>query len=309
VTAIRGGEIDIEAATVVLASGVATQRLADMAQVNIPLKESQGVLVHTRPQPKLVDRVVLAPGVHCKQKLDGRVVVGGKVVAGAGTADDEAPAPGEYGQRILREAARVLPGIRGVAVERVTVGRRVMPADEYPVIGFSDLDRAVGCTRDFGRRAHQLIGAISSVPVHQLIAPVSLNLQVHLRVHFQVELQDRLRRYCWWVRTIFNRRVSGVLLTGCAETGCLHGRGFVTRAIYRAARVSKQSFRTFDTAHPDSGIIAFSHDIALERALEKAGTWDKGNHTASVSIGVGRASGGQNFFAARRCREARVEAV
>jgi glycine/D-amino acid oxidase-like deaminating enzyme len=138
VTAIRGGEIDIEAATVVLASGVATQRLADMAQVNIPLKESQGVLVHTRPQPKLVDRVVLAPGVHCKQKLDGRVVVGGKVVAGAGTADDEAPAPGEYGQRILREAARVLPGIRGVAVERVTVGRRVMPADEYPVIGFSD---------------------------------------------------------------------------------------------------------------------------------------------------------------------------
>ena len=35
-------------------------------------------------------------------------------------------------------AARVLPGIRGVAVERVTVGHRVMPADEYPVIGFSE---------------------------------------------------------------------------------------------------------------------------------------------------------------------------
>jgi glycine/D-amino acid oxidase-like deaminating enzyme len=138
VTAIRSGESSINADTVVLASGVATQRLAEMAEVRIPLKESQGVLVHTRPQPKQIDRVVIAPGVHCKQKLDGRVVVGGRIVAGVGTADGEAPDPLDNGQRILREAARVLPGIRGVAVERVTVGQRVMPVDEYPVIGFSD---------------------------------------------------------------------------------------------------------------------------------------------------------------------------
>ncbi|HTB18053.1 MAG TPA: FAD-binding oxidoreductase, partial [Bryobacteraceae bacterium] len=138
VTAIRAGESSLDGATFVLAAGIATQQLAAMAEVDIPLKESQGVLVHTRPQPKLIDRVVLAPGVHCKQKLDGRVVVGGQIVAGVGTADIELPEPGENGQPILREAARVLPGIRGVAVERVTVGHRVMPADEYPVIGFSD---------------------------------------------------------------------------------------------------------------------------------------------------------------------------
>ncbi len=138
VKAIRAGESTIDADVVVLASGVATQRLAEMAKVSIPLKESQGVLVHTRPQPKLIDRVVLAPGVHCKQKLDGRVVVGGQIVAGVGTADGEAPDPADNGQRILREAARVLPGVRGVAVERVTVGLRVMPVDEYPIVGFCD---------------------------------------------------------------------------------------------------------------------------------------------------------------------------
>jgi glycine/D-amino acid oxidase-like deaminating enzyme len=138
VTALRAGESSLHADTVVLASGVATQRLAELAEVSIPLKESQGVLVHTRPQPKLIDRVVLAPKMHCKQKLDGRVVVGGRIVAGVGTADGEAPIPGENGQRILREAARVLTGIRGVAVERVTVGYRVMPIDEYPVVGFSE---------------------------------------------------------------------------------------------------------------------------------------------------------------------------
>jgi glycine/D-amino acid oxidase-like deaminating enzyme len=138
VTALRAGEISLEASTVVLASGAATEKLAEMAEVSIPMKESQGVLVHTRPQPKLIDRVVLAPGVHCKQKQDGRVVVGGHIVAGVGTAKGDVAEPGENGQRILREAAGVLPGVRGVAVERVTVGYRVMPVDEYPVVGFTD---------------------------------------------------------------------------------------------------------------------------------------------------------------------------
>jgi glycine/D-amino acid oxidase-like deaminating enzyme len=141
VTAIQAGESSLEAGVVVMACGVAIPRLAEMAEVSVPLKESEGVLVHTRPQPKLIDRVVLAPGIHCKQKLDGRVVVGGPIVAGLGTsidpAGDAAPEPGEYAKRILRDAAQVLPGLRGVAVERVTLGHRVMPVDEYPIVGFA----------------------------------------------------------------------------------------------------------------------------------------------------------------------------
>jgi glycine/D-amino acid oxidase-like deaminating enzyme len=137
VTAIQAGESSLEAGVVVLACGVAIPRLAEMAGVSVALKESEGVLVHTRPQPKLIDRVVLAPDIHCKQKLDGRVVVGGPVVAGPGTAAGTPPEPGEYGKRILTEAAQVLPGLRGVGVERITLGRRVMPVDEYPIVGFA----------------------------------------------------------------------------------------------------------------------------------------------------------------------------
>jgi glycine/D-amino acid oxidase-like deaminating enzyme len=144
VAGVSGEQGTLDAGVVVLASGIATQRLAETAEVHVPLKESTGVLVHTRPQPKLIDRVVLAPGMHCKQKLDGRVVVGGPIVAGLGTANGAAldlstpAAINDHGQRILRQAASVLPGIRGVAVERITVGHRVLPADEYPVIGFSE---------------------------------------------------------------------------------------------------------------------------------------------------------------------------
>jgi glycine/D-amino acid oxidase-like deaminating enzyme len=145
VTAIQAAGTSIEAGVVVLACGVAIPRLAETAGVSVPLKESEGVLVHTRPQPKLIDRVVLAPGIHCKQKLDGRVIVGGPIVAGPSMAIDPetsaaagtAPEPVEYAKRILREAAQVLPGLRGVAVESVTLGRRVMPVDEYPIVGFT----------------------------------------------------------------------------------------------------------------------------------------------------------------------------
>ena len=145
VTAIQAPESSLEAGVVVLACGVAVPGLAESAGVSVPLKESEGVLVHTRPQPKLIDRVVLAPEIHCKQKLDGRVLVGGRIVAGLGTATGTATGPAagtepelaEYGKRILRQAAAVLPGLRGVAVERITLGRRVMPVDEYPVVGFA----------------------------------------------------------------------------------------------------------------------------------------------------------------------------
>jgi glycine/D-amino acid oxidase-like deaminating enzyme len=137
-TAVRGAEHSIAGDVFVLAAGIGSARLAETAGFSVPFKPSRGVLVHTRPQPKLIDRIVLAPDMHCKQKLDGRVVVGGRIVAGAGTADASVIEREEDGQRILREAARVLPGIRGVAVERVTLGERVMPVDEYPIVGFSD---------------------------------------------------------------------------------------------------------------------------------------------------------------------------
>ncbi len=141
VKSLVAGEDSVDADVVVLASGVATQQLGALAKVNVPLKESPSVLVHTRPQPRLIDRVIVAPAVHCRQKLDGRVLVGGQIVAGAGTAvdaEDSAGDPTELGRRILRDAAQVLPGLRGVAVERVTLGHRVMPVDEYPVIGFCE---------------------------------------------------------------------------------------------------------------------------------------------------------------------------
>jgi glycine/D-amino acid oxidase-like deaminating enzyme len=124
----------IEARAVVLASGVDSPRLAQLAGVNVPLKDAPGVLVHITPERPLVDRIVQAPGVHFRQKLDGRIVAGGQIVGGAGTAETPVADP----QAIFHQAVRFLPALAQSAIEQVTLGYRVMPADEYPIIGFAE---------------------------------------------------------------------------------------------------------------------------------------------------------------------------
>ena len=124
----------IEADTIVLACGVNSPQLAQLAGVTIPLKDAPGILVHTSPLPHLLNRIVQAPGVHFRQKLDGRFIIGGQIVAGAGTATTDIADSHE----IFREASRYLPALADAAIEQVTLGYRVMPADEYPIIGFAE---------------------------------------------------------------------------------------------------------------------------------------------------------------------------
>jgi glycine/D-amino acid oxidase-like deaminating enzyme len=130
--AIHTSQGAIDADTVVLACGVGSPQLAQLAGVNVPLKDAPGVLVHTTPQRPLIDRIVQAPGVHFKQQLDGRIVAGGQIVGGAGTA--QTPKADEL--EIFARLGEFLD-FAG-AIEQVTLGYRVMPADEYPIIGFAD---------------------------------------------------------------------------------------------------------------------------------------------------------------------------
>jgi glycine/D-amino acid oxidase-like deaminating enzyme len=132
VRAVHTSQGAIEAAAVVLACGVGSPQLAQLAGVNVPLKSAPGVLVHITPDRPLIDRIVQAPGVHFRQKLDGRIVAGGQIVGGAGTA--ETPSADEL--KIFRRLGEFLD-FAG-AIEQVTLGYRVMPADEYPIIGYAE---------------------------------------------------------------------------------------------------------------------------------------------------------------------------
>jgi len=123
----------IETDFLVLAAGVDTPRLARMVEVNVPLKESTGVLAHTAPCARLVDRIALAPGANIKQNPDGRIVTGADFVASTLKNAGE-----KEGVKLLRNAGQFAAKIKKAKLETVTLGYRVLPQDGYPVVGFSE---------------------------------------------------------------------------------------------------------------------------------------------------------------------------
>ena len=122
----------IRADTAVLAAGIDAPRLAARLGLRIPLVDAPGVLAHTAPLvERVAKRVLLAPEIHLKQQLDGRVVIG-EHAGGFHSAD----ASRTHGEQLLAAAAHWLPALAKAELERVTLGRRPMPADGKPIVGF-----------------------------------------------------------------------------------------------------------------------------------------------------------------------------
>ena len=115
----------------VLACGLDSPFLARMAGLEVPLHSTPGVLAHSAPAPRLLGRVALAPGAHMKQNPDGRVVTG--LEFGGALSSNKSTA---RGREMLREASRFLPALKNLPLERVTLGWRVLPKDEFPIVGF-----------------------------------------------------------------------------------------------------------------------------------------------------------------------------
>lgn len=124
------GEIACDA--LVVACGIDTPAVASKAGVAVPLKDAPGVLIHTTPLPPLTGPVTLAPRAHFRQYADGRLV------AGVDFGGSEVPdATFDYGQELMARAAEYLPALSAASLESVSRGQRVMPLDEYPIVGFA----------------------------------------------------------------------------------------------------------------------------------------------------------------------------
>jgi glycine/D-amino acid oxidase-like deaminating enzyme len=133
---------DLPADVLVIACGTDTRRIAAMAGLHVPLKDSPGVLVHTAPTRALLNRVVLAPGAHMKQKADGRIVTG--VGFGGTPTTDSSMAAAETFLRTA--AAGVVAALDTAKVEYVTLGNRPLPSDGFPIVGFPPKRRDIYVT-------------------------------------------------------------------------------------------------------------------------------------------------------------------
>jgi glycine/D-amino acid oxidase-like deaminating enzyme len=119
-----------EADVVVDCAGPATDEVARLAGVAVPLDRVPGRLVYTSPVSTTLRRPIHAPGVHFRPDGGGRVVLA--------TDDHDVTfdaRPAWAPERSLARAVAHLPPLAGAGVEAVRVGVRPMPPDQKPMVG------------------------------------------------------------------------------------------------------------------------------------------------------------------------------
>jgi glycine/D-amino acid oxidase-like deaminating enzyme len=135
IASVQGEAGEISAEHVVLAAGVACERLAAGLGVTLPMANRLGFLAQSAPLPPMLNGLVLAPQAHMRQNADGRIIVGADFAGGAAPDDADAAA-----EELLASVRGLLAqdGDKGgdaVRLQRHTLGLRPVPGDGLPVIG------------------------------------------------------------------------------------------------------------------------------------------------------------------------------
>jgi glycine/D-amino acid oxidase-like deaminating enzyme len=120
-----------EADVVVDCAGSATDEVARLAGVEIPLDRVPGRLIYTTPVASTLRRPIHGPGVHFRPDGGGRIVL-------AEFAHDQVwrePAEPWPAEQSLAAVAVHFPALAGARVETTRFGVRPMPRDERPMVG------------------------------------------------------------------------------------------------------------------------------------------------------------------------------
>lgn len=130
---VTGVETDagpIAADEVVLAAGIAVPELAASVGVEVATTAPPGLLVHSKPHPRLLNGLVLAEAAHLRQTADGRVVAGADFT-GTDLGDD----PEATARDLFERAKAMLKGADRLEFDRFTIGLRPTPSDGFPIVG------------------------------------------------------------------------------------------------------------------------------------------------------------------------------
>lgn len=145
---------DFEAPKVVLAVGANSKFIYETTGIDIPQRTTPGIIAITKPLPKIITRVLSAPGVHIHQRLDGRIVLGEQ--AGAPQTPHHKQRliskPNHYPNRelaqehfnrMLKLAVKIIPELNVAELDDIYIGWRPLPIDGHPVLGFSDNSKQI----------------------------------------------------------------------------------------------------------------------------------------------------------------------
>ena len=134
---------ELEADQVVFACGIDTDNLLSINSITTP---KPGVIVRTRPSGKLLNKIVVGPGVHVHQQLDGRVIFGEQAGAPSSHLERLKEKPKGFPSELfarqhtdqILKMATFINNLGTLEVERTSIGWRPLPRDGKPVIGRLD---------------------------------------------------------------------------------------------------------------------------------------------------------------------------
>jgi glycine/D-amino acid oxidase-like deaminating enzyme len=127
----------LPADAVVNCAGPGAAAVARFAGLDLPMRNTRGVLIYTSPAAVSVGRVIHAPDVHLRPDGAGRLLLHARGIDDAARAsDDGGISVDQAAVGKVVEAGRVLyPALRAGCVESVRVGVRPIPGDGLPVLG------------------------------------------------------------------------------------------------------------------------------------------------------------------------------
>ena len=154
----------IHADETVVAAGASTAQLLDSVGLTFKMTAPAGLLSHSKPAPKLLNGLVMTPGLHIRQTAEGRIVAGTDFAG----ADPEGNAEG-LAAELQAKVEAMVAGAEGLGLDFFTVGYRPTPADGFSAIGRPHeqeraLSRRHPFRRDAGRRPRPVRGAANSSP-------------------------------------------------------------------------------------------------------------------------------------------------
>jgi glycine/D-amino acid oxidase-like deaminating enzyme len=130
VTGVMTDDGELEADCVVLAAGAATNELLSPFGLTLDMHTPPGLLVHTEPVGEMLNGLAIAPGLHVRQTVEGRLVAG----TDFGGADPGAD-PDVATTELVNRLKDFLKGGEALILSHATVGYRPTPRDDVSVVG------------------------------------------------------------------------------------------------------------------------------------------------------------------------------
>lgn len=143
-----GGTVRLADGTIVIADVVIsavgrwTSELTSLAGVETPLQQhvaagdaTVGYLVETGPAPILLEHIVTTPSISLRPEGGGRLLLQALELDAAADPTTVPAIDSELAAEFLRRLREVALGGEFAQVERVAVGRRVIPADGHTIAG------------------------------------------------------------------------------------------------------------------------------------------------------------------------------